>query len=360
MSYRSDEQYPAQSHFNDTAPIPILNSRNHAVVYFCVRDDNLGPENAMTHPDHRAYIGFTKRQRIDKAVHTLEGLLKGIAMDGRLSGTECRELTNWCDDQKELLAQHPFTELVPMVQAALVDGSINSEEQADLLWLCNNLSSGSIYYDVVTTDIQILHGILHGILADGVISVEEAHGLHDWLDSNSHLRGSYPYEELGGLMTAVLQDGKVDAREQALLRDFFEDFVSYSLSKRAANARAAADASKQQLRLPGVCAACPEMQFPDRVFCFTGASVRAVRRDIAREVTCRNGIFKDRVFPDLNYLVVGAAGNPCWAFSCYGRKVEEAVSLRRGGHKLLIVHENDFWDAVHDNPVPTVSQPDQL
>lgn len=49
-----------------------------------------------------------------------------------------------------------------------------------------------------------------------------------------------------------------------------------------------------------------------------------------------------------DFLVVGADGNPCWAFACYGRKVEMAIDYRKQGCKLLIVHENDFWDAARD------------
>lgn len=50
----------------------------------------------------------------------------------------------------------------------------------------------------------------------------------------------------------------------------------------------------------------------------------------------------------LNYLVIGAEGNQCWAYACYGRKVEKAVELRKQGARLLIVHENDFHDAIAD------------
>ena len=50
----------------------------------------------------------------------------------------------------------------------------------------------------------------------------------------------------------------------------------------------------------------------------------------------------------LNYLVIGAEGNPCWSYACYGRKVEKAVELRRAGAQILLVHENDFHDAVAD------------
>ena len=49
-----------------------------------------------------------------------------------------------------------------------------------------------------------------------------------------------------------------------------------------------------------------------------------------------------------NYLIVGNAGNPCWAYACYGRKIEEAVALRKEGAQVTIVNETDFWDAVDD------------
>ena len=49
-----------------------------------------------------------------------------------------------------------------------------------------------------------------------------------------------------------------------------------------------------------------------------------------------------------DYLIVGADGSPCWTFSCYGRKVEQAVIARQSGSPILIVHEYDFWDALMD------------
>ena len=145
--------------------------------------------------------------------------------------------------------------------------------------------------------------------------------------------------------------GKVDPEEQAFLRDFFEDFICYSRSTR--NVQSCSSATPEQsTRLSGVCAVCPVIEFPERVFCFTGASVRARRSDIAGQIVSRRGVFKDSITQDIHYLVVGAGGNPCWAYSCYGRKVEQAVALRRVGHRLTIVHENDFWDAVEDAVIP--------
>jgi hypothetical protein len=305
----------------------------------------------MHHPDHEAYIRFTGRQRIDKAVHTLEGILKGIGIDGKVVPDECRELANWCEGQSEHLSQHPFNEIVPQIRAGLADGILSPEEHLDLLWLCRQFTAENKFYDQVTTEIQVLHGMLQGILSDGVITVEEAKALSDWTDENSHLKGIYPFDELDSLLTSVLKDGRIDDQEQVLLRDFFENFISYSLSRCIQQARKKVSA-KAEMRLPGVCAVCPEIDFPDRLFCCTGASTRAVRQDMVKEVVARRGLHSERISEHLNYLIVGSAGNPCWAFSCYGRKVEKAVELRKSGHRLLIVHENDFWDAIQDVPVP--------
>jgi hypothetical protein len=232
----------------------------------------------------------------------------------------------------------------------LEKGALDAEQQKDMIWVCQNLSASSIYYDEITSDIQVLHGVLHGVLSDGVIRVEEAVQLEQWIQSNDHLTGCYPYDELNSILMSVLKDGKIDEAENRTLKAFFEDFISYSLSRRIRQARDAARAGLEA-KLPGICAACPEIEFAERMFCFTGASRRGVRRELSEEVIQRGGDVRDAITSDLSYLVVGAAGNPCWAFSCYGRKIEQAVSLRRNGHRLLIVHENDFWDAVNDNPV---------
>ncbi|MDD3364133.1 MAG: BRCT domain-containing protein [Syntrophomonas sp.] len=86
---------------------------------------------------------------------------------------------------------------------------------------------------------------------------------------------------------------------------------------------------------------------PGNLFCFTGVSSKAKRSDIKAIVESKGGIFKNTVVKDTTYLIVGNGGNPCWVFSCYCRKVEQAVNLRKAGHGILIVHEKDFWDEIN-------------
>jgi hypothetical protein len=93
---------------------------------------------------------------------------------------------------------------------------------------------------------------------------------------------------------------------------------------------------------------CPEITFGDKSFCLTGESRKATRAEIARRIESIGGKVIGSIREDLDYLIVCAAGNSCWAFSCYGRKVETAVNYRKKGARIVIAHENDLWDAIAD------------
>ncbi|MDA7930121.1 hypothetical protein N9B63_04720 [Akkermansiaceae bacterium] len=302
------------------------------------------------HQDHFPYKHFTKRQRVDKAIQTLGGLLHGVAIDDELNAAEIAEIINWCNEYRELVDRAPFNELVPKLDQILEDGVITPDEQDELLWVCKNLSSEGDFYDDITKDIQRLQGILHGILADDQISTGEAKQLQLWLEEHSHLKGTYPFDELEALLMTILADGVVDAEEQDLLRSFFENFIEYSFAKKVRNESARVkNGLQKKFTLPGVCASCPEIEFTGKKFTFTGSSVRGKRSELAEKVVELGGEFSPNITNQTEFLVIGSAGNPCWAFSCYGRKVEKAVELRKAGRQITIVHESDFWDAVEDN-----------
>lgn len=43
----------------------------------------------------------------------------------------------------------------------------------DLYWLCQKYENDNYYYNAVTTDLQTLQGLCHGILSDGTINEKE-------------------------------------------------------------------------------------------------------------------------------------------------------------------------------------------
>ncbi len=295
--------------------------------------------------DSMYFRQYTQKAEVDKALHTLEGLITGIAIDGRINSAEIAEFENWFTANYYLLNRQPFAELAYLLKEALLDRILTDEEKTDILWMLTQYSANSVFYNLITNDIQRLHGILHGIMADNKIEIREMQMLDEWLEGNQYLTGTYPYDELCSLVTVVLSDGKLTSTEEKMLKRFFSDFIDTRTSCNLNEDEL--QELRQSINISGICAMCPQLTIPDSLFCFTGASSKAKRSDIKTIIESKGGRFKNTVVKDTNYLIVGNEGNPCWAFSCYGRKVEQAVNLRKIGHSILIVHENDFWDEIN-------------
>lgn len=294
------------------------------------------------HPDHLQYAKFTSRARIEKSVNSLLGIVEGIVIDSAINSSELSFLNLWLAEHADVHNQHPYTELIPVVQAAVADGILTQDEHDDVVWLCERLCSTE-FFDKVTADLQRLHAILGGIVADGVVADAELRGLSSWLEDHEHLRTCWPYDEIGSLITGVLRDHIIDDEEQRLLKSFFSEFIAV-MDDRTITAPLVAEGQ----HIVGLCAVCPEIEFQGNKFCFTGASSRYTRASLASTVVELGGEVSSSVTKQVKYLVIGADGNPCWAYACYGRKVEKAVELRKQGVRVLIVHENDFHDAVAD------------
>lgn len=292
------------------------------------------------------YKKFTKPAEVDKAISTLKGLVKGFSADGIFNEKETHELCNWISIHLDLNNKYPFKELFKIIEAAISEGFMDEENRENLLWFCNNISNRGEYYDEITAAIQELCGLAQGILADKELTDSEIYFLKKWIDETDFLQGCYPFDELTSVLTDILKDGEISEDERNTLAVFLGELVDFKTSYNLSEADY--EALKTKYSINGICAMCPEIVFPNKSFVFTGESYRATRDEFYETVRKRGGKPVGSVSSKTDYLVVGNAGNPCWAYSCYGRKIEKAMQLRRQGASVVIVNENDFWDAVMD------------
>lgn len=290
---------------------------------------------------------FTKPAEVHKAVNTLQGILNGIKFDKNVNQFEIDEVLNWCNLHRSHANRHPFSEIIPIIDFALEDGVLTEEEIDDILWLCENVKheeSFKQYYNLTTSAIQQMHGILHGIMADNEILEEEVNHLFDWMQNNEFLKGSYPFDEIYSLLVAAKQDGVITPDEINMLKAYFANFIDTSASYNISEVEL--KQLQEQYTIGGICAVDPDVEIEGKTFSFTGTSRNGTRKEIAKIIQDNGGYFYDRVTKDTDYLIVGNAGNPCWAFSCYGRKVEKAIEMRKNGHHIVILNENDLWDVI--------------
>jgi len=286
---------------------------------------------------------FTSKSEAEKAFNTLNGIIKGINIDGIINDSEVTELDNWWKVNYDLVDREPFNQLIPFVKQICSDKKITEDEYNDLVWLITQINSNNSYYDVVTAKIQELEGIFHGILADNTITDDEITNLKDWLFDNEDLIGIYPFDEIEALLIGITNDGIVTDKERNYLKLFFSEFIDSKTSKTIDFDEI--NKLRNDITLSGVCTINPLIEFKDKQFCFTGISKNYKRKEIEDKITQLGGIYNDNVTKTTDYLIIGEDSNPCWAYSCYGRKVEKAMSMRKQGSKISIVKEIDFIDA---------------
>jgi len=197
------------------------------------------------------------------------------------------------------------------------------------------------YFNAVTAGLQKLMGIVKGIIIDKEVNIGELAFLDQWLEENEHLKNSWPYDELYSLTTKIIQDKLITGEEHEALLAFCTALVGDAVN----------DNSSQTLintLKTGFYQIDPQITIPEKTFCITGVSKKFKRREIAEKIELFGGYMVDNVSSKLNYLVVCDDKNTCWAFTCYGRKIEEAIKQRREGKQLVIVHEFDLYDAISD------------
>jgi NAD-dependent DNA ligase len=288
---------------------------------------------------------ITAKPQADKALNSLKGILLGINFDKEVNAREINELQKWSQEHKSLVHRNPFKEFMQRIDNAMSNEEVDTDLIEDLFWSCQKYESDNYFYDTVTTDLQTLQGLCHGILSDGKIKDEEIFALDQWLDSNTHLNTYYPYDEIRSLVLSIVSDGKIDDEERLILKAFINQFINLK------DARIASKVDKETLdvKISSHCTSNPDIIFKDKKFCITGALSIGKRKDVQDQIKSLGGITTSTVSKLTDYLIVGDNGNPAWAFACYGRKVETALKVRKEGHNIVLVHEFDFMDALEEN-----------
>ena len=266
-------------------------------------------------------------------------------MDRKINAFEVSELDQWVSHHQSLINRNPFREFMIHIRAALKDREIPILETVeDLFWLCQKYEGDNYYYDILTSDLQVLQGICHGILSDGVVNNEEIINLEKWLSDNQHLTSYYPYDEIRSLILTILRDGKIDQEERLILKAFINEFVNL----KDVEMNNLIESKICNTPILGICTSEPSIVFPKKKICITGRLKRGSRRETQEMIESLGAQSVNSVSRSTDYLIVGDSGNPAWAFACYGRKVEQAIKLRKEGYAISIVHEFDFFDILDD------------
>jgi hypothetical protein len=279
---------------------------------------------------------------LQRSTENLLGYLQGVVADDHISDLELAKLQEWLIDHAELRHEWPFSELISRLETMISDCVIDEHERAELLEWCADLSlPDHIGYELIDMANRQLHGFLHGLQADGIVTVEEAYGLHDWLQNFTVFRDCWPFSHAFKIIESILEDDHVTEAELDVLKTFCEQFAEQKVENPVPQER---DLKFWELTsaphlkpISYICNSDTQLEFQGRCFCFTGKSLLAPRADLHAMVVNLGGECAQTIVRKLDYLVIGAIGSPMWVFSTYGRKIEKAIS-----QGVVVIDENLF------------------
>lgn len=76
------------------------------------------------------YLEIVKSSLPTLATQILNGIMRGIAIDGKVTEEECRSLRQWLYDNIYLAGHYPFDKLIELMEEVLLDETVTQEEAA--------------------------------------------------------------------------------------------------------------------------------------------------------------------------------------------------------------------------------------
>jgi NAD-dependent DNA ligase len=182
-------------------------------------------------------------------------------------------------------------------------------------------------------DLCELLGLARGLLADGVVTADEATLLPEWVARHEDALDHWAVRTDHIRLSAHFEVGVIDEEERADLKLLLDSLVGGELSA-VCDADAATTLPLDQSP--------PTIEWSGQIYVFTGKFAWGTRQDCEREVVNRGGTCDPNVTKRTAFLVIGTFGSRDWVHTAFGRKIDKAVSYRQAGASLRIVAE-DHW-----------------
>jgi NAD-dependent DNA ligase len=178
-------------------------------------------------------------------------------------------------------------------------------------------------------------GLVRGVVADGVVSSDEATRLSEWARANPETAERWPANVLARRLGRIFADGRLDGRERERLAAL--------LAQVASNPGAIGRGFPLATDLP-VTQPAPEIVFERRTFVFAGELAYGPTRACEREVMELGGTCERTINRRTDYVVIGALAASDWSQAAFGALIDEVVQYRARGVPIAVITE-EHWAA---------------
>jgi NAD-dependent DNA ligase len=185
--------------------------------------------------------------------------------------------------------------------------------------------------------IELLLGLVTGIVADSQLHDLEVKFLREWLILHDEVASTWPGSVIAKAIEETLADGIITEVERTHLLQVLQQLVVTDFS-------VTGSAASEVLKLPINDSVTVDVR--DCNVCHTGEFLYGTRTKCEQLTTLAGGIPVGSISKKVAFLVVGTNVSPDWAHTSYGRKIEQAMELQSNGHAISIVSERKWLEAL--------------
>lgn len=185
--------------------------------------------------------------------------------------------------------------------------------------------------------VELLLGLVTGMVADGDLNVMEIQFLNTWLTEHADVANVWPGSVVAKLVGQILDDGVITDEERSRLLKVLTDLAGNDFAQTGS-------VSSEVTTLP-VDEHC-EVDLRDANICLTGEFLFGTRVKCEALAALAGATAHAIITKKIAYLIIGTNVSPHWLHTSYGRKIEQAIALQQGGHFIRIISERRWIDAL--------------
>lgn len=251
------------------------------------------------------------------------GIIKGINIDKEITRGEEEALRQWRNENQRYSDNNEITAIIAELDCILVKKKVSKSSVKCIE------KAVEPFLSVATTAcetlaIQILNGILKGIIADGEVFQKECQNLYKWICEHDAFLETYPFNETLKLLKPVVKKENYSDEDSALLIEKIAEILN-PVQTQATHTQATKD-------LTG------------KTVCLSGNFAYGKKADVAKFIQERGGIVSDSINRNTDILVMGANESLAYAHGKYGTKVLKAMRNNQNGANTQIMKECDFFE----------------
>lgn len=185
--------------------------------------------------------------------------------------------------------------------------------------------------------VEMLLGMITGMMADGQLNDLEIKLLNTWLTEHEEVAATWPGSFISLKLKTILADGVITESERTHFQNSLQQLAINDFSQTGS-------ASPEIVALP-LDHECPVVLRGSKI-CLTGDFLFGSRSKCEEISELAGAILRNTVTGKTDYLIIGTHVSPGWAHTSFGRKIQQAMEIQQTGSDLKIISEQRWQSAL--------------